>query len=190
MSDGEPGLIRQAQKGDVKSFESLIRPHQTTLYRMALSITGNPDDAEDVFQETVVRAYRSIGNFRGDASFSTWLCRIVLNTGRNWVRSRSRASADRLAEHYTSSSKICSAGPEEDLISREQIRLMHQALLRLPDHYRDTLILRYYENLPYERIAEILCVPIGTVRSRLAQGRKCLVELLNAGEALSTENRR
>lgn len=190
MSVDEASLIRMAQRGDIQSFEALIRPYQTKLYGMARSITGNAEDAEDAFQETVVHAFRAIARFRGDAAFATWLYRIALNVGRNWVRSQYRASSGRISDRLPVSSDEYAPDPEEVLISREQIDTIRRALLGLPDHYRETLMLRHYEDFSYEQIALILNVPVGTVRSRLAQGRKYLLELLAADDHSICENRR
>lgn len=190
MSEDEASLIGAAKSGDKSSFEALIRPHQTALYRLALSVTANVDDAEDVFQETVVQVYRAINKFRGESSFSTWLYRIALNAGRNWVRSQCRAASERYINKSAAFAVEYFSSPEDDLITREQRHLVQKALISLPDHYRDAIVLRHYENLSYEQIASILGVPVGTVRSRLAEGRKRLLEALSMDTYPVSQNRR
>lgn len=178
MSDRETNLIRKALGGDVDAFEALVAPHQARLFRLMCATAGNAEDAEDALQETLLRAYRALRSFRGDASFATWLYRMALNTCRNWVRSEHRASSQRVAAKMA----VGRAYPEPELqaevLRREEERLVRNALLRLPAHYRDAMVLRHYQELSYEEIASVLDVPVGTVRSRIAQARKLLLRTL------------
>lgn len=180
MPTEESHLIARAQSGDTASFEALVQAYQTRVFRMILAIAGNHEDAEDALQETLLQAYRALPRFRGDASFSTWLYRIALNTTRNWLRSQSRASSERFAR------RLAHIGPEvppradEGLIAQDRRQFMRNALLALPDHYRDALLLRHYEDMTYEQIAAVLDIPIGTVRSRIAQARHLLIKHLAA----------
>lgn len=140
-----------------------------------LAITANCEDAEDCLQEALINAYRALSSFRGESAFSTWLYRIALNTARNWIRNESRKAATRL-QHCAISESASIA------IACDECALVRRALLSLPDHYRGPLLLRRYQNMTYEEIARVLHLPIGNVRSRLAQGRAMLAGRLRALE--------
>jgi len=180
MSDDERKLIRKAQDGDVASFEALVRAHQDALYRVVVAVAGNADDAQDALQETLLQAYRSLPGFRGDASFATWIHRIALNATRNWVRREARASSVRMVDRLQRLAPDVSPGPEELLVAEQMRESVRGALLALPDHYRDALLLRHYRDMTYEQIAEVTRAPVGTVRSRIAEGRRILVRKLGA----------
>lgn len=174
MLDDERKLVSRAQCGDVAAFEALIAPHQDALYRLALATTGDPDDAEDSLQETLVHAFRHIASYRGEATLSTWLHRVALNCARNWLRSQSRESVFRLGDCL---GVLCAPPPPDPLDEVQQHdlrRAVAHALQSLPTAYRETVLLRYHSDLSYDQIAEILGIPIGTVRSRLAHARTML----------------
>ena len=178
MAIEESDLIRRAQGGDVDAFEQLIEAHQAALFRMIRAITANVDDAEDALQETLLHAHRALPRFRGDASLSTWLHRIALNTTRNWLRSQTRASSERIGRRLARVGAEPEPRPEEELLARERRAIMRDAILKLPDHYRDAILLRHYRDMSYADIGQVLGIPVGTVRSRIAQGRRLLLEEL------------
>lgn len=180
MLNDESNLIAAAKRGDVASFEALIQPHQAKIHRIILAVTANRDDAEDALQETLLQAFRAISRFRGDSSFATWLHRVALNTTRNWLRTQARASSTRIADRMVHAGISVSAAIDEDLLAQERRALIRRALLRLPEHYQNALLLRHYRDMTYEEIAKVLGVPIGTVRSRLAQGRNLLLRELRS----------
>lgn len=173
-------LIKQAQNGDVSSFEDLIQNHQARLFRLVLTVAGNAEDAEDALQETLLQAYRALPGFRGDCSFSTWLFRIAINRTRNWLRSQGRASSERFAASMVGATEDTARRVDSEVVHREGRRQIRAALQKLPEHYRRAILLRHYMDMSYEEIADVLGVPVGTVRSRLAQGRKLLMQRLNA----------
>lgn len=182
MSGREDDLIRRATAGEIEAFELLVRDLQHRLFRFIVALTGNTDDAEDALQETLLRAYRSLHTYRAAASFSTWVHGIALNVTRNWIRSQSRASSERIGARLVAAGIECGPEPDREIIDREKQRVLRDALLQLPEHYREALLLRHYQDMAYEEIAQVLAVPVGTVRSRLAQGRKLLVQrLANTG---------
>ena len=154
--------------------------HALPVFQFLCRMLGNEEDANDLAQETFVRAYMSIHSFQSRASLNTWLYRIALNTTRNWVRSQSRASSERMAERLAPMAAAVDPGPEEALMVSEQRRLLKHALTALPDHYRDVILLRHYQDMTYDEIAGVLGVPIGTVRSRIAQARQLLMRRLGA----------
>lgn len=178
MPNEESVLIGRAQAGDVAAFEDLIQAHQARLLRFVLIVAGNAEDAEDALQETLLQAYRALPRFRGDASFSTWLHRIAINTTRNWVRSQARASSERIGARMARIGATRPPGLDEELLQRERGRVLRDAILNLPEHYRTAVLLRHYQDMSYEEIAQATEVPIGTVRSRIAQGRRLLLDVL------------
>jgi RNA polymerase sigma-70 factor, ECF subfamily len=180
MQDEEKKLISRAQSGDVESFEALIRDYQIKLYRLIVSVTGNAEDAEDALQETLLLAYRALPRFRGDSLFSTWLYKIALNTTRNWLRSHIRGSSERIASKMVRVGLDQGPSVDEELLDHERCELIRKAIMKLPDHYRDAILLRHYRDMQYEEIAEVLDIPLGTVRSRIAKGRCLLMKELNA----------
>ena len=180
MLNDEPKLVAAARRGDVASFEALIRPYQPKIFRLILALAENRDDAEDALQETLLHAFRALPRFRGDASFGTWLHRVALNTTRNWMRTQVRASSTRMAERLVHVGASASAPIDDELLADERRHLVRRALLRLPEHYQNALLLRHYRDMSYEEIARVLDVPVGTVRSRLAQGRRLLLRELQA----------
>lgn len=187
MPNQEKELLCRAQAGDVEAFESLVSIYQPAVFRLALAATGNPEDAEDALQETLIQAYRALPGFRGDAALSTWLYRIALNAARNWIRSQSRASSDRFNRRLAYTSGSARPQVESELLARERRRLLREAVHRLPVHYREAILLRHYEDMPYEQIAKVLHVPLGTVRSRLAKGRQLLLADLEQTGCFDTE---
>lgn len=184
MLDDERKLVLRAQSGDVAAFEALIAPHQDALYRLALATTGDADDAQDALQETLVHAFRNIGTYRGEASISTWLHRIALNCTRNWLRSQARESVFRLGDRIGTLCPPSALDPAQQAATEDLSRAIAAAVGHLPTAYRETLLLRYYSDLPYDQIASALSIPIGTVRSRLAYARMLLLRhLKEAGYA-------
>lgn len=189
MLDDERKLVLRAQSGDVAAFEALIAPHQDALFRLVLATTGDTDDAQDALQETLVHAFRNIGTYRGEASISTWLHRIALNCTRNWLRSQSRESVFRLGERLGNLCPPSAPDPSEQAQSRDLCRALAAAVATLPPAYRETLLLRYYTELPYDQIASALSIPIGTVRSRLAYARTLLLRHLQQAGYAPPDNR-
>jgi len=172
-------LIKRAQNGDVDSFEALIRDYQPRLFRLILAVSGNAEDAEDALQETLLRVYNALPSFRGDASFSTWLYRITLNSTRNWIRTQTRASAERVARRLVQVGVDEPIAVQDKLIEREKCELVRCAIAKLPEHYRQVILLRYYQDMSYDDISHVLRIPVGTVRSRIAQGKQLLLRELD-----------
>ena len=180
MSTDDPALISRAQRGDVSAFEALVQPHQQSLLRLILATNRNPDDAQDCLQEALISAYRAIPRFRCESGFRTWLCRIALNVTRNWIRAEARASAQRFRQDPLRILSPASTNIDENLLREDDANTIRRALAALPAHYRDVLLLRYYSDLPYDEIARALELPVGTVRSRLSEGRRLLLQRLTA----------
>jgi RNA polymerase sigma-70 factor (ECF subfamily) len=179
-------LLDRIRRGDADAFEALARAHAPRLYRLALRLTGRREDAEDLVQETLVRALPALRRFEGRAKLSTYLVRALGNLWKNRLRSRKRS---RLVSWFRRGREddegdpfdaVPDPGPSahERLESEDRARRIRECVTRLEPGRRLTLLLREVEGLSYEEIAEATGVAIGTVRSRLARAREDLRKLL------------
>lgn len=171
-------LVERAQQGDKASFDILVSKYQRKLFRLVLRFVHNQTEAEDVVQETFIKAYRALHQFRGDSAFYTWIYRIGINTARNFLDNRGRrvpASTDMTAEQMESFSEGENLRdintPESVLASKQIAETVNLAMNELPDDLRSALMLREIEGLSYEEIATAMGCPIGTVRSRIFRAR-------------------
>lgn len=177
-------LIRRVQAGETEAFEDLVRAHEKTVYNLALRMTGDAQDAEDMAQEAFLKAYRSLGDFRGESKFSVWLYRIVSNVCLDFLRRRSRRpSVSLTAEDEEGEEQQWDVPDErlspERLLEQKLTREAVQAGLReLPEEQREILLLREIKGLSYEEIGEILSLEPGTVKSRIFRARKRLCAFL------------
>ncbi len=172
-------LVRQSKNGDAQALEKLVISCQPLAFRLALSILDDPAEADDVTQEAFMKAIRGISAYRADASFSTWLYRIIINSclGRlRKKRARQRLS-QRLNQLFLHSSKA-TGHPEGQVIQSESSQQVLHAVDNLDDDHRLPLVLRYYHELPIAQIAEILGVSSRTVHTRLRQAHDMLREVL------------
>ena len=174
------GLVERAREGDVAAFEKLIGKYQSKVYTFAFAFTGSPDVAQDLAQDALVKVYRSLGSFRFQSAFSTWLYSIVKNTYLDLVKSRAgreRALEEPLGEHDLAELRDASTA-EERLLAKESRRTLMRALRQVPVAYRTVVMLADVQGLGYDEIAGALEVPIGTVKSRLKRGRDALKDAL------------
>lgn len=167
-------------------FQQMALPHLDAAYNLARWLSGNPADADDIVQEAFMRAFRYFDTFRGDTA-RPWLLGIVRRTWyTEWRRRSSHELAefdDKLDDATIDGWSAACADPQALLIRDEDIRLVHAALEQLPVEFREVLILRELEELSYREIAQIADLPVGTVMSRLARGRRRLATLLSASQA-------
>ncbi|MEZ0604504.1 RNA polymerase sigma factor [Paraburkholderia sp. IW21] len=170
-----------------RRFQQLALPHLDAAYNLARWLSGNANDADDVVQEAFMRAFRFFDTFRGDSA-RPWLLAIVRRTW--YTEWRRRASSHEVVEFDDTMDDATfdgwtegGADPQTLLIRNEDVRLVHEALAQLPVEYREVLILRELEEMGYREIAMVADVPIGTVMSRLARGRRKLAALLTAKQA-------
>lgn len=184
----EEQLIRRAQQGDNGAFEELLLLHQKKVYNLCLRMSANPDDALDLSQEAFLRAWRSLGQYQFEASFSTWLFRLTSNICIDFLRRKKRRQETSLTENYDDSDEgaelslpDCAPLPEQQAITNETKIELARAMGQLAPDHREILQLRVVEGLPYEQIADILGVRVGTVKSRLARARLSLRKILKAG---------
>ena len=164
----ETALVRRACAGDQNAFVELVAAHRGAVWAVCLRITGNPHDAEDAVQDTLVAAWRSMGQFRSQARFSTWLFRIASNAALAVVRRRPEIAGD--VQHLS-----LGGDPGNLVVEADQVQT---ALMMLPEAFRVALVLRIYGDLTYEEIAVQQGIPVQTVKSRLWRARSMLHDLL------------
>ncbi|MFM1655383.1 RNA polymerase sigma factor [Brevibacillus sp. B_LB10_24] len=170
----EAELIRRAQAGDRESMIELLRSIENSVYRSAFYILGNEQDALDASQETLIRVYQKIHLFQEKAKFSTWVQRIVSNICMDKFRSKKETIS--IDEHELALPVINNV--EEEFLLNDLTHEVHQAVAKLPDHYRVVIVLRYLQELSYQEIADTLELPLNTVKSYLFRARQQLQELL------------
>ncbi len=186
MSPEEKDIIERCRRGDLGAFNELVRRYEKQVYNFAYRLTNNYDDASDVAQDAFVRVYNAIGTFRGDASFSTWLFRITTNVfldERKRARAHPHSSLDEYMELDESSvaRQIEDPGPTPEALTEEAERnkILQKAIASLPEYQRAMVVLYHAQQKSYEEIAEIMGLPIGTVKSRLNRARLALKEKLS-----------
>jgi RNA polymerase sigma-70 factor (ECF subfamily) len=187
----EQALIARCKDGDINAFDELVRCFQKRVYNFAYGIAGNYDDANDVAQEAFVRVFNSIGTFRGDANFTTWIYRIVTNVyldERKKAKSHRHVSLDEYIDldENSVSRQIEDESPLPDEVAenKERNQIVRTAINSLPDYQRIIMTLYHLHDRSYEEIAEILHLPIGTVKSRLNRARQALKEILETNTEL------
>ena len=173
-------LVRRVQRGDVAAFDLLVRKYQHRIAALIGRYVADWSEVQDVAQETFIRAYRAIGNFRGDAQFSTWLHRIAVNTAKNHlVAHNRRPPTDDIdiddAEQFDSGIRLRDSDtPERELMRQQLEQTVVRAVEALPEELRVAINLREVDGLSYEEIAERMGCPIGTVRSRIFRARDAI----------------
>lgn len=178
-------LVHLSQAGDLKAFGLLVEKYQSRLYRMILRVIKNPSTVEDLVQESLIKAYRSITSFRGDSAFYTWLYKIGLNTARNYLYDAKRnvhideSIALEDAENFGTAIDIHQAEtPETELINKQIAKTVNDAIAALPTELQTAITLREIEGLSYEQISNIMDCPVGTTRSRIFRARNIISEKL------------
>jgi RNA polymerase sigma-70 factor (ECF subfamily) len=181
VSEPETGdaaeFVSRLRAGDRRAFEELVRTQQHRVYGLALRMLGNPAEAQDVAQEAFLRAHRGLAEFRGEARLSTWLYQIVSRLCLTRLAGGDRRLA-RDGEEALSRIADTRPGPDQALEQGELGEALHRAIGELPEERRIVVVLRDVEGLAYEEIAEVLELPVGTVRSRLHRARLDLKEKL------------
>lgn len=172
-------LIRQTLAGELSAFESLIDKYQNRLHHSMTQVLRNSTDAEDIVQDAFVKAFTKLSTFRGGSQFYTWLYRIAHNGAISQIRKRKPTeSLDHDSGVAAATLEGRQVSPSQRLEQQEQNQQLSAALDCLKEEYRSVLVLREMEGLDYDAIAEILSVPVGTVRSRLHRARTQLKEEL------------
>ena len=179
-------LARQAAAGNDNAFSVLVDRYSRLIYNVALRSVSSPEDAADISQETFLKAWRSIGSFRGDCALSTWLCRIAINCCRDHARSAKRHRVLSLTVHDDEEeSKVLdipdtdvTAMPEEELTRQTEIAAVRQAIDALPEDQKMIITMRDITGLSYAEIAETLGLEMGTVKSRINRARGAVKKFL------------
>lgn len=180
LSDGE--LVRRIREGEADAYAELVRRTRRSGYRLARRITRNHEDADDVLQESYVKAFRALDRFAADRPFSPWFLTIVARTALTSIRDSKRRAADSLDEPGRDGAAPLVdrvADPEEQAAALERRLEVERAYARLSEDHRIVLALRVDGDLSYAAIAEALSLPVGTVMSRLARAREALIEVLH-----------
>jgi RNA polymerase sigma-70 factor (ECF subfamily) len=178
----EDQFLERLRRGETAAFECVVAEHSADVYALLYRMTSDAEEARDLTQETFLRAFQSIGRFRGDSNLKTWIYRIAINQARNrwrWWRRRRRdvtvsldTTDDRsdqpLSNRLANDDAI---DPEQETLAREREGHLRAALLELKRPFREAVVLRDVEGFSYEEIAETLQISIGTVKSRLSRGR-------------------
>lgn len=183
-SDSDALLVERAAAGDQRAFELLVIKYQRRIERLIGRMVRDVDVVQDIAQETFIRAWRALHQFRGDAQFYTWLYRIAVNTAKKTLLEMKRdptitetalQSADSDDETSRPQNELTAeATPESELAAREIAAAVNAAMEALPEDLRQAVTLREIEGLSYEEIAEAMNCPIGTVRSRIFRAREAI----------------
>lgn len=185
MDATEKNLVELSAGGDIDAFETLIQSHQKKVYNIALRMTKNPEDAQELAQDALVRAFVAIKKFRGDSSFSTWLYRITMNICKDFLRKKNKAVVISMEQGAAGSEndqglQLPEEGPGPDEISeKKQLKdLVRDAMDSLSAEHRQVLILRDIMDLTYKDIAHTLDVSEGTIKSRINRARDSLKKVI------------
>jgi RNA polymerase sigma-70 factor (ECF subfamily) len=172
-------LVKRVQRGDKTAFDLLVLKYQHRIGAVIGRFVPDYAESQDIAQESFIRAYRAIGNFRGDSQFYTWLYRIAVNTAKNHLVAMKRrpptsdVEADD-AEHFAGGRMQDNDTPEHELLREEIAREVSLTVAALPEELRQAITLREMDGLSYEEIAEAMDCPIGTVRSRIFRAREAI----------------
>lgn len=178
-------LVTRAQRGDKRAFGMLVEKYQRKLSRLVGRMVRDQAEVEDVVQESFIKAYRALPNFRGDSAFYTWLYRIGINTAKNYLVSVGRKPSTQTAieiedaEHFEDAGDLrTNETPESALMTKQIAQTVNETMMGLPEDLKAAISLREIEGLSYEEIATIMQCPIGTVRSRIFRAREIIAEKL------------
>lgn len=184
MNDTEILLIKMSQKGDIDSFETLIKDYKKVAYNIALKYLRNKEDAEDVSQESLIKVFKNIGKFNMNSSFKTWMYRIVVNSCLDFKRRKKEntISVDQPLhsghDEFYMELEDETASPEKVIDRKLTSEMVMEAIEKLEDDFKSVIILRDINDFSYDEISKILTCNMGTVKSRISRGRQKLKEIL------------
>jgi RNA polymerase sigma-70 factor (ECF subfamily) len=169
----DPCLVQETLAGNQASFQLLVERYQTRMFALARGYTKSPVECEDLVQETFLKAYARLDTFQHQSSFYTWLYRIGTNTILDWMKRRGRSPVTSVEnpELFGTPATVKVAAPDAQLEREEIARITHAVLEHLPDIFRQVLVMREFEDMAYQDIADVLGISIGTVESRLFRAR-------------------
>ena len=175
-------LVARVQKGDKGAFDLLVIKYQYKVHAIIFRYVKDIDEVNDVMQEAFIKAYRALEDFRGESAFYTWLYRIAVNTAKNYLIARNRRppafdiNVDD-SDYSEENKQLHNVDSPENILYRDELQsVINAAIKNLPEDLRTALILREFEDLSYEEIADIMDCPVGTVRSRIFRARESLEE--------------
>ena len=175
-------LVQQVLNGHAEAFDELLAPYRRKLLLLIVRVVKNPCDADDVLQDALLRIYRGLHNFRGDACFYTWSYRIALNCALAFLARRNRmlADASHAQEGYRDGAWEASASddPENVLAGKQMATIVDAALESMRPEYKAAIELREFEGLSYHEIADAMVCPVGTVKSRISSARSAIAHQL------------
>ena len=172
MENNAEELIRRSQRGDTDAFQKLAQSYKSRIFSLALRMLGNPTDAEDAAEESVIKLYYSMKKFRGQSSFSTWVYAVTRNTCLDIIRKNVKTRSDidiEEVEYFVSSHE---GDPHEATERGQKVAFLKKTINSLPEENRKTLILREMDGYSYEEIAELLNISVGTVKSRISRAKE------------------
>lgn len=179
-------LVRRCQNGDQLAYELLVRKYQFRVARLLSRYISIETEIEDISQEVFIKAYKALKNFRGDSEFYTWLYRIAVNTAKNHLSYKSRRKAEygfdpqnNEESSYELSQMTDIQTPESVLAGKQMYITLKQTIKEMPSELQEAIILREFDGLSYEEIAQAMDCPIGTVRSRIFRAREILDVVIN-----------
>jgi RNA polymerase sigma-70 factor (ECF subfamily) len=184
LQEQDDQLIANALQGDQKAYEALLARHNKAIFHVVMKIVRNREEAQDLVQETFMKAFNALASYRSEYRFSTWLYKIAANCAIDFVRKKriEALSLDKPIE--TKDGRVefevpdSSWDPEQDLVRKQKLKSIEEAIDSLPDKYREVIIYRHKDDKPYEEIADILKVPVGTVKARIFRARELLKKKL------------
>ncbi len=178
--DSDQQLVDRVRQGDKRAYDTLVIKYQHRILGLVGSYFSDFQEVQDVTQEAFIKAYRALERFRGDSSFYTWLYRIAVNTAKNHLVSKGRrlpeSDIDIHDADFLESSNVLRVvdTPERKLYCDEIEQVIHEVIQRLPDELRTAVMLREFDGLSYEEIADVMECPLGTVRSRIFRAREAI----------------
>lgn len=186
MYDDETQVISEALKGNQKAYENLTERHRLAIYHIIFKIVRNSETAHDLVQETFMKAFSSLGSYRSEYRFSTWLYKIAANCSIDYLRKKRISALSLDQEVQTKDGAVGievadhSFNPEKQLERKEQRYNIEEAIASLPDKYREVIIYRHKDDKSYEEIADLLSIPVGTVKARIFRARELLKKRLKS----------
>ncbi|WP_439956890.1 RNA polymerase sigma factor [Leptospira ryugenii] len=178
LREKEKILLQKIKAGDPQAYMTLVSPFRERLFRKAVSMVKDADDAEDIVQDALISGYRSIQNFRAEAGVYTWLYRIVVNKSKDLLSKKKRGREKPMDDTGDNQFVDEREGYEKKLELSEESAYLMEKIAQLEDSYKQVLELRYFENLSYNEIAEIMECNVGTVKSRLFKAKEFLKHLI------------
>ena len=177
-------LVERVKQGDQKAFELLVYKYERKIERLVSRMVRDSDAVADIVQETFIKAYRALPNFRGEAQFYTWLYRIAVNTAKKFLLEEKRSpiykdTINKDDETFSAEDRLIDIETPETVLAARQIsEAVNSAIEALPEELRQSITLREIEGLSYEEIAEAMGCPVGTVRSRIFRAREAIAKKL------------